>query len=180
MTAKTAQPGSRLPATLDGRRMVAERRVFAGSLPLAGMSRLREDLAETGGEARFELEFGRDELGLDEVHVRVTAELPLQCQRTLETFFHPVEVDTRLGLIDNERDEAALPPGVEPLILADGTLEPAAVIEDELLLAVPLVPMKPGSRLQQPDNAAAPPSAEEEEAVENPFAVLGRLKQEHD
>lgn len=175
MRARTNRPGTRLPATVTAARMVVERRVFAGCLPIAGMARLRPSLADDGGEACFELEFGQGELGDRELRVRVKAAVNLQCQRTLETFEHQVEVDTRLGLIDNEQQEAGLPEDVEPLLLDDGLLRPAAVIEDELLLALPLVPVKPGSRLPEFESGEAAADAADEK--ENPFAVLGRLKQ---
>ncbi len=172
---RTDRTETRLPVTVDAARMVAERRLFAGSLPIAGMTRLLPSLADDRGEARFELEFGQGELGDPELHVHVRAAVDLQCQRTLETFELPLEVDTQLGLIDNEQQEAGLPEGVEPLLLDNGTLQLAAVIEDELLLALPLVPVKPGSQLPEFDSGE--PAAEAADARENPFAVLGKLKQ---
>ncbi len=175
MSPRTKQPENHLPASVDAARMAADRRIFEGTLPIEGMSRLRPSLADARGNARYVLEFGAGELGDRELHVRVKADLALECQRTLETFIHPVEVDTRLGLIDNEHQEAGLPQGVEPLLLDDGSLRPAAVIEDELLLALPLVPVKPGSRLPEFDAGESP--AEEADEKHNPFAVLGKLKQ---
>ena len=138
------------------------------------MQRLVPSLANASGEVGFELEFGQGPLGSPELRVQAWTELALECQRTLETFAYPVEVDTRLGLIDNEQQETGLPEGVEPLLLDDGMLRPAAVIEDELLLALPLVPVKPGSRLPEFDSGQA--VADEADARENPFAVLGKLK----
>lgn len=175
MTVKTKRHLPTLPAVLDAERMVAEQRVFEGELPLAGLSRLVTDLADPAGQVRYRLVFGRSMAGSRELHLQAWAELGLECQRTLETFFYPVVVDTRLGLIDNERQEAGLPEGVEPVMLDEGGLRPAAVIEDELLLAVPLVPVKPGSRLPQQLTDAT--SDAEDDVVDNPFAVLGKLKQ---
>ena len=90
----------------------------------------------------------------------------------------PIAVDTRLGLIKLERDEAGLPPDCEPLLVAeDGRLNPASVIEDELLLALPLVPVNPDSSL--PDEVTGSnltADAAGEERPENPFAVLRELK----
>ncbi|MGH8159672.1 MAG: YceD family protein, partial [Rhodanobacter sp.] len=99
--------------------MVSARRSFEGALPIAAMSRLCEALAGTDGVAQFELDFGRDSLGTDYLDVRAQASLTLVCQRTLETFVLPVAVNTRLGLIKLERDEAGLPPNCEPLLVAE-------------------------------------------------------------
>ena len=98
--------------------------------------------------------------------------------RTLQPFEWPVEVDSRLGLLASEEDAAALPGQCEPLLLEHGTLQPRKVIEDELLLALPLVPVKPGSEILQGDWSApgqAPQDAEGGEAVTHPFADLRKL-----
>lgn len=158
--------------------MVSARRSFEGTLPIATMSRLCEMLASTDGELHFELDFGRDSLGTSYVDVRAQASLSLVCQRTLEPFVLPVAVDTRLGLIKLERDEAGLPPDCEPLLVAeDGRLSPADVIEDELLLALPLVPVNPDSSLADEVTGHEPEQDSTGEGrSENPFAVLRELK----
>jgi uncharacterized protein len=158
--------------------MVSARRSFEGTLSIATLPRLCELLADTDGQVRFELDFGRDDLGISYVDVRAQASLTLTCQRTLEPFVLPVTVDTRLGLIKLERDEAGLPPDCEPLLVAeDGRLNPADVIEDELLLALPLVPINPDSSL--PDEVTGHDPEEipaGEGRSESPFAVLRELK----
>jgi uncharacterized protein len=157
--------------------MVSARRSFAGELPITAMSRLCEALADTDGMARFELDFGRDEFGVAYLDVRVQAPLSLVCQRTLEPFVLPLAVNSRLGLIRSEREESALPPGCEPLLVAeDGSLNLTDVIEDEVLLALPLIPVNPDSA--PPDEATSPYPANEsgEGRSDNPFAVLRELK----
>lgn len=159
--------------------MVAARRSFDGELPLAAMPRLREALADGEGVARYEMEFGRDGFGTAFLDLRVQAPLTLVCQRTLEPFVLPVSLHSRLGLIRAEREEAALPADSEPLLVgADGRLDPVEVIEDELLLALPLIPVNPDSDL--PVEATHHPAAEATSAAgntDNPFAVLRGLKQ---
>ena len=157
--------------------MVSARRSFQGSLPIAAMRRLCGMLADDAGVATYELDFGRDEYGTAYVDVRVQAPLWLVCQRTLEPFVLPVTVDNRLGLIRTEHEESGLSPGCEPLLVSeDDKLNPFDVIEDELLLAVPLVPVNPDSKL--PDEVTRPPVEEEstDERSDNPFAVLRELK----
>lgn len=155
--------------------MVAAKRLFDGRLPLSGMSRLRPVLADADGDCRFEVEFGVDAMGMRYVDVRAEAELPLLCQRSLERFLHPVRINQRLGLVTDESQEAALPEGVEPLLLdASGELNPAGLVEDELILAVPVVPIDPASAELE---AEWPEEAEVEEKP-NPFAALAALKEQ--
>ncbi|KGM57535.1 characterized ACR protein [Lysobacter arseniciresistens ZS79] len=162
-----------VPEVLDAWRMVAARRGVEGRVPLASLARLRDSLVDAEGEVVFSLDFGTDELQVPYVELRARAGLPLQCQRTLDRFVLPVEIDQRLGLIRDEADEAALPPGYEALLVpADGMLQPVGLVEDELILAVPVVPVKPGTEAMERDWA---PDAEELERA-NPFAALSTLK----
>jgi len=167
-----------VPEVLDAWRMVAARRGFEGRLPLSSMHRLRDALADDEGEApagevHFRLEFDRDALQVPYVELRIDARLPLQCQRTLQRFLFPVSVVQRLGLIRDEADEAALPPGYEALLVAaDGELRPAELVEDELILAVPVVPISPDSESVERDW----PVQADEETRANPFSALAALK----
>lgn len=163
-----------LPETVDAWRMVQGQRAFQGRLPLAGMRRLSDSLADTVGEVAFDLEFGRDAYGIAFLRLHVDAGLPLICQRTLERYVQPVTIDQRLGLISREQDESGLPDGYEPLLITDGQLIPADVIEDELILTLPVVPVSPGAPLEFTTGNEDEPV--EAVAGENPFAVLARLK----
>jgi len=167
-----------VPEVLDAWRMVAARRSFDGRTPLAAMARLRDLLADDQGEVRFSLEFGQDALRVSFVELRIDAELPLICQRSLQRFLFPVAMVQRLGLVHAssdtlDADEAALPPGYEALgIDDDGLLRPVELVEDELILAVPLVPVRPGSEALERDW----PVQADEQASANPFAALVALK----
>ncbi|APG06221.1 DNA-binding protein [Luteibacter rhizovicinus DSM 16549] len=165
-----------LPSSVDAWREVRARRSFQGSLPVSAFARLGEVVASPEGDVTYELDFGRDEFNIAYVAVRAKAPLTVICQRSLEPFVLSVEIDTRLGLIVEESEEAALPPGYEALLIEqDGKLSLVATIEDELLLALPLVPVNPDYEL--PDDIVG--ADEEEEASpdpsENPFAALRGL-----
>ena len=156
--------------------MVAARRCFDGVLPLSSLSRLRGSLVDTEGEVRYSLEFGQDDvLKVPYVELNVDAGLPLECQRSLARFLLPVKVTQRLGLVRSEDEEAALPQDYEALLVPeDGMLKPADLIEDELVLAVPVVPMAPGTESVESEWTA---TREELDKV-NPFAELARLKKQ--
>jgi uncharacterized protein len=166
-----------VPEVLDAWRMVAARREFAGRLPLSALARLGDTLADAEGDVSFSLGFDRDELQVPFVELRIDAALPLLCQRTLQRFLFPVSLVQRLGLVragdDDEAAEAALPEGYEALLVDDdGLVRPAELVEDELILAVPVVPVAPGSESVERD---WPVSADEEKSA-NPFAALADLK----
>lgn len=164
-----------VPGMLDAWRLVAARRGFEGRLPLAAMQRLVGSLVDDDGEVRYSIDFDTDPLGVPYAELRIAAELPLECQRSLERFLLPVALVQRLGLIRDEADEAALPEGYEPLLVPeDGLVHPADLVEDELILALPSVPVKPGSDPVEADwNASA-----EEVQQASPFAALAGLKRD--
>jgi uncharacterized protein len=163
-----------MPLQIDVWRMVTNQRRFEGSLRLAQMPRLLELLADSDGECRFVIEFYRDQLKIDVMHVQLSAELPLYCQRSLSRYLHKVDIDQKLGLIRDELQEASLPEGMEAVLIeGNGEISPIQLIEDELLLAVPLVPINPNA-------AELDPKWAHEEVIEeqkpNPFAALVALK----
>lgn len=158
--------------------MVTSRRSFEGTLPLTRMRRLCELLASTRGDVHYTLDFGTDELGTDIVELSARCAPEVICQRSLEPFSLPLEVNASLGLLRSESGEAALPPEVEPLLVPDdGRLDPVAVIEDELLLAMPLVPINPDSSVPDHETGHDPDESDGSGPSENPFAVLRGLKQ---
>lgn len=140
---------------------------------MAMLERLEGSLVDTEGEVEFSIDFDRDALQVPYAALQVQADLPLLCQRTLQRFLLPVRVEQRLGLIRDEAEEAALPPGYEPLLVPeDGMLRTLDLVEDELILAVPVVAVSPGSELVEREWAPEP--AEQQRA--NPFAALSALK----
>lgn len=169
-------PASRqsVPETLDAWRQVTARRGFEGRVPLASLDRLASLLLEPEGDVVFSLDFDRDSLGVAYVGLKVDAALPMLCQRTLERFLLPVRIDQRMGLIRTEAEEAALPPGYEPLLLdPSGELATLDLVEDELILAVPVVPIMPGTEAVEREWADG--DVQEPEKP-NPFAALAALK----
>ncbi|PZP59793.1 YceD family protein [Pseudoxanthomonas sp. X-1] len=162
-----------VPETLDVWRMVAGRRSLEGRVPLAAFRRLDGLLTDAQGDVGFAMQFDRDALQVPYVELTIDAALPLECQRSLQRFLFPVSMVQRLGLIRDEAEEAALPPEMEALLVPeDGILRTLDLVEDELVLAVPAVPMNP----ELPAVELEAPPQQEELAKANPFAGLASLK----
>lgn len=158
--------------------MVTARRSFAGQLPIDRLKRLADLLESRSGEVDYEIDFGRDTLGVAYLALRAETSLTLLCQRTLEPFQMPVKLDTRLGLISDESEEPGLPPGYEPLLVDGQRVDPVAVIEDELLLVVPLVPVSPQSEWPEEGLDVGRQNLPPDVPEDNPFAVLRELKKD--
>lgn len=167
MPAKTAE-------WVDVWQMVATNRRLVGNLPLAKIERLDSVLADTEGDCQFSLEFGQHPvLSLPCVKLTIQTRLPLICQRSLRRFEWPVHLIQDLGLLRSEAQIPALAADYEPVLVpANGLLRPADLVGDELLLAIPLVPVDPDS---QPVVMDAVP-VQELPSVTRPFSALAALK----
>ncbi|MGE5117735.1 MAG: YceD family protein [Betaproteobacteria bacterium] len=109
------------------------------------------------------------------LHLQADAELALECQRCLGPLPTALQVDRWFRFAPDEDTAAALDAEVEEDVLALGRpLDLVELIEDELLLALPLVPRHEAcpEPLLAPDDGAAEAEAERP----NPFAALEALK----
>lgn len=75
------------------------------------------------------------------LHVQVQATLPLTCQRCMGEVRVPIQIDRHLLFAPDEASAAALDDASDDDVLAlSSDLDLHALIEDELLMALPLVP----------------------------------------
>jgi uncharacterized protein len=145
--------------------------VFEGKVDIEEFPRLEESLASRDIDLRYtvtaRLETGRKKV----VSCIIEGFVFLMCQSTLEAFRHGISIDERLVLVDHE---SSLPPieeesDAEDYLVADGPVDVLDVVEDAILLALPMFPRKPGIG----DEAV---SIKEESPRESPFAALASLK----
>lgn len=164
-----------MPDRINAARLAGKCARFTGSIPLDRMPRLAQCLADTGGQAEVEAAFASDAAGRAIVSGRARAAVNLVCQRCLEPTAWTLDAQFVLALVENETEAAALPAEYEPLLWPDGTGTLAQLVEDELLLVLPVV-------ARHADAAACGPAAaalhQEGEARrdDNPFAALEKLK----
>lgn len=154
------------PAHISGKPLVMEGRFLAAEL-----ERLADDLAEGGGELRYRITAVLDRQRRRTVSCIIEGFVFLTCQVSLEAFRHDISISDRLVLVD---DESGLPPmevesETEDYLVADGPLDIRDLIEDAVLLALPMMPRKPGLGAGAAA-APAPPGGD------SPFAALAGLK----
>jgi len=169
---------STLPDLVDPWRAAESNTVFAGRLPLSGLLRLSGLLLSDRGSATYRLGFRRDHDRRAIVVGEVDACLTLRCERCLRALKHPVKRRVELALVEGIDEANLLPERYEPLLVSDRGICPQDVIEDELMLGLPQIPMhEPGAcRLAMRNPTDPPPDRRENEV--NPFAVLASLKRE--
>lgn len=162
---------------IDAFRFARERRTLHGKLGFDGLPRLRQSLADGAGEVDYELEGGIDGQGRSTLTLRIHASLPLICWRCLERMTVPVDQTSRFVLMAREAD---LPPVEEEPedwtgLVAAAPIEPRLLVEDELILALPIAPAHGDGHCRTPPGAAT--GADEEQG---PFGALAALKRKQD
>lgn len=165
---------SRLPEKCDLFQLAERGSTISGTWPIAKMPRLLEMLASDSGEARAEMHFDK-EGRTRYVRGHVTAEVEIICQRCMDVMTLLVETEFSLALIETEAQIDTLTDEFEPLV-TEGLHYLPDVIEDELILAIPIVPRHESdcSDYMNVQKAELEEAMKKEEAEEksNPFAVL--------
>jgi uncharacterized protein len=171
---------SLLPDFADPRRLCSLGKVYEGALPLGQMPRLAPLLTSTEGDAAFVLAFDRDAEGRHIVTVRVEAEVALQCQRCLGSMRTKVAQDAQLAVVSGPDEAERLPEELDPLLAEEGEVRLRDLVEDELLLALPVAPVHApsdcGVSLEQINAAEATTGDEQGRRGDNPFSALAELK----
>ena len=74
------------------------------------------------------------------LELQYEAALELICQRCLEPVMHEVNERVDFAVAETEDSLAVLPQGVDLIALKGDRFQPATLIEDELIVSLPLVP----------------------------------------
>jgi uncharacterized protein len=114
-----------------------------------------------------------NDLGQPWLHLKASARMALVCQRCLGAVVEPLEVERSFLFVHGEDAAAQLDADSDDDVLAlTRALDLRELLEDELLLALPLVPRHTACPAPLP-LAEAPALADD---TPNPFAVLAALK----
>jgi uncharacterized protein len=160
-----------LPEQLEPLGLADAGRSFRGTVPIAKLERLAPLLSVTDGELEVQMRLGLDERRIRVLQGTVAGSLDLVCQRCLGALHFPVDLQFRLGIVTAEHEIDELPEGYEPLLVSGDPVRTCDVIEDEVLLALPAIPLHEGAERCETGYTNRPPAEKE-----NPFAVLEKLK----
>lgn len=149
--------------------LAADEAVIEAEIALAELERIRPLLRGDAGLARGRFHFHRESaLAVAEGHVSAT--LTVTCQRCLGEMTLPVDTDSRLAFVADAAASADMAGSREPVIAVDGQVSLAMLIEEELLLALPLAPMHRDAR-----DCHARPEEQADQSRHRPFAGLRDL-----
>jgi DUF177 domain-containing protein len=164
-----------LPESVNFLRQVERNRKIEGSYPLVKLNRLSEALLSSDGYVTAKLEFGHS-VGFACLKASASAKLLVKCQRCLKPMETEVTGNFKFALVSSEDEFELLPEEFEPYLLEGDEQSIIELIEDELLLSLPMVTThtdacsdfmkKQGKAIQAAKEAA------------HPFAALKALKED--
>lgn len=144
-------------------------RVLEGTLAVDSLDRLHDLLVDVVGDVSFRLHGYKGERGEAMLHLVVTGSLPLSCQRCLDSVPFDLDVDSLLELVPEGADlsQDELEDDTRDFLPVVRELDVVELVEDEILLALPVAPRH--------EKCGLPGSANAGERM-NPFAALSELK----
>ena len=172
------------PARLDVRAYAKAGGHLEGEAPLSAFPRLAADAAPHDGtepmvrwQADGELVTPMGGAGQAWLHLRAAARLPMICQRCLGPALIDVEADRRFRFVADEATAELEDDEAEEDVLAlSRDFDLLELIEDELLMALPVVPRHEECPVPVKLQAGEADLQEAGDAKPNPFAALQALK----
>jgi uncharacterized protein len=167
-----------LPLHVDPIRLAENAVDLRGKLFVKDLPRLVSSVAGSEGEADAVIHFDVDRQGIRYVAGHVHANVTLQCQRCLELFVYKVSSDFNCGIVSGEDAAKALPSQYEPVFMVDGNLLIHDMVEEELLINLPIVFMhdQKDCKIKLPIMVSEDNTTSSEAKKESPFKVIESLK----
>ncbi len=170
-TRPMSPPGSK---PLDVDRLADSKADIDFTVSLAELPRLRSRLASVAGTVSGHVHFSR-ESGFVIADLTLNGTATLECQRCVESMTVPVETGARVALLLTETDMSRVPEDLEPMLAPGGRISVAELVEEELMLSLPIVPLHE-TEAECAVRPAGPPQADDERmTTQKPFERLAEL-----
>ena len=172
---------SSIPAYVDTRKAFQQEGKISGELSLQRLPGFLDSLANEVGKVQVDLSFDLNESKQRIISGRLRAEVEVICQRCLEPVAISLADDIKLALVKDEAAAQALDADLDPWIFEDYRLDIAPLVEEQLILCMPLVNYHQGGACTDRKNYVAGQqetegAARSGRAGSNPFSVLESLK----
>lgn len=172
---------NRLPVDVNPFRLVEQRKSLTGQMSLSQLPRLAAMVHANTGDFTVELVFTRSIAGLPKITGQISGAVVMDCQRCMQPVTIAIACAVDVALTTFESDERPEQEGLEAWLVEDDRLFLQDFVEDEILLAMPLVARhaqcEPLRALIEALPTDAPASENEPteatpQGRKNPFAVL--------
>ena len=164
------------PNNIDIRKAFDQTMCFQGRLNERRLLRLRELVSSPGKlEVNANLRFFRDDNNLRRIKGSVSGVMSVSCQRCLGPLDLRIKDDIELVLLERESDLKNLEADLEPWMIKGAYLDPSEVVEEQLLLSMPIVSFHANGECSNESIDDIISQNLNREDGENPFDVLKTL-----
>ncbi|MCK3655260.1 hypothetical protein A4G19_05670 [Pasteurellaceae bacterium Macca] len=169
---------AKLPLTIDPYKDAQRRMDYEGFIPVSQLSRLGEFVGNVQTDAQVTLSLSVDPQRLTVIKGTAEVDVELGCQRCGNAFTQTLGVEFCFSPVSNMDQADSLPEIYEPVELNEfGQVDLLAMIEDEFILSLPLVPMHESEHCEvSVEEQVFGELPAELASKPNPFAVLANLK----
>ena len=130
---------TQLPKQIDPIKFAKQHAQLNGQLSLHDLPRLQEICDQKNNIAEITLEFNQDTSRIYFISGKIKANLNLICQRCNSVMPYEMNISFLLSPVISEERAKNLPKKYEPVFMQDDLVSVYDMIEDEILLALPLV-----------------------------------------
>ena len=171
----------KLPKEIDPLRLAQNGLQFDGQILLSDMPRLAKSLHSDSGLVDVALAFDIDEIGTPYAKGEFTVPVSIVCERCMLPMSMELSVSCLLAMVVSEKFIDKLAEQYDPWLLENSDpISLSRVVEDELILVLPLVPRHTEACLPSEAWSAMSDHNEDEGDVKpvSPFAILSSLKKQ--
>ncbi|MBR9906563.1 MAG: 23S rRNA accumulation protein YceD [Gammaproteobacteria bacterium] len=168
----------RIPITVDPVKSAGKQLTYIGLVPGTSLARLQELLAEPCPDVDVSLGFDVDEQGIKRIQGEAQVTVCAHCERCGDAMTMPLSCTFIYAPVTKRQTATDMPEEYEPVELDElGEVNLHALVEDELILAMPVVVKHDERECRVDSNAMQWGEIDDSpEAKDNPFAVLQELK----
>lgn len=162
-----------LPKLVDHRKLADAKAELDGVIPVAGFSRLVDLLAHDCGNICVRLKFRKGKKHRTLVIGECSGEVEIICQTCLEAMTLPVGAKIRTLLVDSLEELISLGQSDDGLVCETDRVSLTDLLEDELIVSLPMVPRHEQGQCTLPE-----PADERPNDAYKPFAGLAKLTED--
>jgi uncharacterized protein len=162
------------PEHLDALKLFARKGVISAALPVSRLQRFSGYLHQPCGDVAVFLAFGHDEEGRKLLSGTLKASVQVLCQRCMGPM--PLAIASSLELLVSDEGRQPGQEALEVVSMEEGNLDVVGLIEDELILSLPLAPVHDDNDCSTALNSYREQTQGREQGLSNPFSILASLR----
>ena len=137
---------SEQPQSINPLRLAKNKEQIKGSLSFDSLTRLEDILLDNHGQVQYSLSFDFDASGICLIESYIDTAVLLQCQRCLKSVIIEIQKSSVFGVYKDSDEFKKLEDNYEPCQLDEEFILVEKLVEDELLLAIPRIPLHSDKR----------------------------------